>query len=414
MMKKGKVFRKGIVFFMLLGMLLPLAGPEMIPTAQAGKVTQEEINGLKDKASQIAKDKKDLQAQINSVRADKKEAQTQKNLLEQKINLIQSEIENLLGQIEGYNQLIALKEEEIADTQAQTDRQYELFCQRVRVMEEDGEVSYWGILFSSKDFSDLLDNFMMVEEIIEYDNSVMESLLALQEKLKQDKAALDATKAELETAKASQEAAKQELNAQEREVDALIAQINSKEDELEKREAELKKAAIAMDAEIKKKEKELAAQIANVPSESGYLWPLPASYNTLSSLFAGRKHPITGKYHSHTGIDVPAPKGTNIYAAKSGVVTTSAYHWSYGNYVVVSHSDGTSTLYAHMSKRNATEGKTVKQGAVIGYVGSTGSSTGNHLHYEIRVNGVRKDPTSYYKDKTLYVQSGGKSAVLPH
>ena len=169
-----------------------------------------------------------------------------------------------------------------------------------------------------------------------------------------------------------------------------------------------------MDAEIKKLERQYAAQIANVPSESGYLWPLPASYNTLSSLYGNRIHPITRKANKHTGIDIPAPSGTNIYAAKSGVVTTSTYNSSYGNYVVRSHSDGTSTLYAHMSRRNATVGKTVKQGAVIGYVGTTGSSTGNHLHYEVRIGGNRTDPVNYYKDKTLYARANGKTVLLNH
>lgn len=414
MKRNTKLWHKGISLLLLFAILLPISGPEIIPAVQAGKVTQEEINSLKNKADQIASQKKELQTQINAIRADKKEAQKQKNLLEQQMNLIQDEINLLLKEIESYNQLIQLKEEEIQDTQAQADRQYELFCQRVRVMEEEGEVSYWAILLASKDFSDLLDNFMMVEEIIEYDNSVMESLVALRKKLEGDKAALDAVKQELETAKSAQESSKAELSAKEKDVDSLISEISSKEDELEKQEAELKKAANAMDAEIKRKEKELAAQIANVPSESGYLWPLPASYNVLSSLFGGRVHPITGKKHNHTGIDLPAPKGTKIYASKSGVVVTSTYNRSYGNYVVVSHSDGTSTLYAHMSKRNATEGQTVKQGAVIGYVGTTGSSTGNHLHFEVRVSGVRKDPVNYFKDKTLYVKSGGKTAVLPH
>ena len=196
--------------------------------------------------------------------------------------------------------------------------------------------------------------------------------------------------------------------------DKLIREISAQEDVLEAAEAALKKQANAVDAEIRAKEKAMQSQIANVPSESGYLWPLPAGYNTLSSLFAGRRHPITGKYHSHTGIDIPAPKNTPIYAAKSGVVTTSIKKGSYGNYVVVSHSDGTSTLYAHMNSRAVKEGQTVKQGQVIGYVGTTGSSTGNHLHFEVRVNGTRKNPTDFFKDKTLYVTSGGKKAVLPH
>ena len=153
MKRNTRLWHKGITFLLLLAMLLPLAGPDIVPAAQAGKVTQEEINGLKDKANQIANQKKELQNQINAIRADKKEAQKQKNLLEQQMNLIQDEINLLLKEIESYNQLIQLKEEEIRDTQGQADRQYELFCQRVRVMEEEGEVSYWAILLASKDFS---------------------------------------------------------------------------------------------------------------------------------------------------------------------------------------------------------------------------------------------------------------------
>ena len=150
-----------------------------------------------------------------------------------------------------------------------------------------------------------------------------------------------------------------------------------------------------MDAQIKKLEQQYAAQIANVPSESGYLWPLPSSYNTLSSLYGNRIHPITRRPNSHTGIDVPAPSGTHIYAAKSGVVTTSTYNRSYGNYVVVSHSDGTSTLYAHMSSRKVSVGQKVAQGDVIGITGSTGHSTGPHLHFEVTEGGVLINPLSH-------------------
>jgi murein DD-endopeptidase MepM/ murein hydrolase activator NlpD len=259
---------------------------------------------------------------------------------------------------------------------------------------------------------------MMIEEFIQYDNSVMDTLLALQAQIESDKADLESSKAEEEAAKAEQETAKAEQKSKQAEVDALITQISAQEDELEAQEAELKKAAAAADAQIKAKEKELAAQIAKVVSESGFQWPLSGSYNTLSSLYGSRIHPVTGKPSNHTGIDIPAPSGTPIYAAKSGVVSTSVYgsgsSWSYGNYVVISHSDGTSTLYAHMSKRAVSEGQTVKQGAVIGYVGTTGRSTGNHLHFEVRVNGNRTDPINYFKSMTLYATSNGKKSLLSH
>ena len=410
--KRKKTLNRVLALLLVLALVVPLSGQVLVMPASA--VTQAEIDALKGDAADLEAEKKELQEQLKAVQADKSAAQEKKSLIEQQMNVIQEEINNITAQINSYNELIAQKEEELAQAEAEEEEQYDLFCQRVRVMEEQGEVSYWSILFSSSDFAELLDSFMMVEEFIEYDNAIMEQILALQAQIEEDKSQLEQAKADQEEAKAKQVAAKQELADQEAEVDKLIAQISSQEDELEAAEAKLKAAANAMDAEIKRLEKELASQIANVPSESGFLWPLDAGYNTLSSLFGSRIHPITGKPNNHTGIDIPAPKNTKIYAAKSGVVITSTYNSSYGNYVVVSHSDGTSTLYAHMNKRNASVGQTVNQGAVIGYVGTTGSSTGNHLHFEIRLNGNRVDPIDYFKDKTLYVTSGGKEVLLSH
>ena len=412
MKQTAKGVRKVISLLVVLALLVPLTGQVTVMPSSA--VTQAEIDDLKDEAAELDSQRAELQAQLKAIQADKSKALEQKSLLEQQIDATQSEINNIQAQIQKYSELITQKEGELAEAEEQEQELYELFCERVRYMEEEGEVSYWSILFSSSDFSDLLDNFMMVEEVIDYDNSVMEELLALQEQIETDKAALETSKEEQEAAKAKQEAAKADLKDQEAQVDALIQEISGQEDQLEAAEAQLKAAANAMDAEIKRLEKEMAEQIANVPSESGFLWPLPSSWNTLSSLFGSRIHPITGKPNNHTGIDIPASKNTNIYAAKSGVVTTSTYNSSYGNYVVVSHSDGTSTLYAHMNKRAVSKGETVSQGQVIGYVGTTGSSTGNHLHFEVRVNGNRVDPVNYFKDKTLYVRSGGQTVLLPH
>lgn len=415
-MKRYRDILRRFVVIVLAAMLLLPVTEQLVQANQssAAKVTKAEINALKSDADKLAQEKRELQNQLKEIRADKSQAQGQKNLLEQQINVIQSEIDNINVQIGKYNELISAKQSEVNETQARADAQYELFCQRIRAMEEEGETSYWSIILGSASFSEMLDNFMMVEEIIEYDNSVMEALTALKQQLETEQKELEAVKAEQEAAKAVQVAEQDELEARQAEVDSLIKDISSQEDKLEAAEAALKREANAMDAKIKELERQYANQIANVPSESGYLWPLPASWNTLSSLYGNRTHPITGKPNKHTGIDIPASAGTNIYAAKSGVVTTSTYNSSYGNYVVVSHSDGTSTLYAHMKKRNATVGQTVKQGAVIGYVGTTGSSTGNHLHFEVRINGNRTDPVNYYKDKTLYVRANGKTVLLPH
>ena len=413
-MKRDRLLRRAAVLLLALVMFLPLTGPGVVLETSA--VTQAEIDALKGSAGKLAEQKKDIQAQLKAVQADKSNALKKKELLEDQIDLIRQEIANINEQIAMYDQLIAEKTAELEQAEADEKAQFDLFCRRMRHMEEQGETSYWSILFTSGDFSELLDNYMMIEEIIQYDNQVIDSLVALQEKVANDRTVLEEAQAEQEEAKAQQMAAQDELKAQEDEVDKLIAEISAQEDLLEEMEEELNKAARALDAQIKAKEREYAAQVANVPSESGYLWPLPGGYNTISSLAGGRIHPVTGKPGNHAGIDIPAPSGTNIYAAKSGVVIHAAKgtgsSWSYGNYVIVSHSDGTSTLYAHMSRIGCKEGQTVKQGDVVGYVGTTGRSTGNHLHFEVRSGSTRKDPVNYFKDKALYVQSSGKKVAL--
>ena len=413
-MKQGRLLRRAAVLLLALVIFLPLTGPGVVLETSA--VTQAEIDALKGSAGKLAEQKKDIQAQLKAVQADKSNALKKKELLEDQIDLIRQEIANINEQIAMYDQLIAEKTVELEQAEADEKAQFDLFCRRMRHMEEQGETSYWSILFTSGDFSELLDNYMMIEEIIQYDNQVIDSLVALQEKVANDRTVLEGAQAEQEEAKAQQMAAQDELKAQEDEVDKLIAEISAQEDLLEEMEEELNKAARALDAQIKAKEREYAAQVANVPSESGYLWPLPGGYNTISSLAGGRIHPVTGKPGNHAGIDIPAPSGTNIYAAKSGVVIHAAKgtgsSWSYGNYVIVSHSDGTSTLYAHMSRIGCKEGQTVKQGDVVGYVGTTGRSTGNHLHFEVRSGSTRKDPVNYFKDKALYVQSSGKKVAL--
>lgn len=388
-------------------MLLPL--PQvMIPTAQA--VTQAEIDSLKADASSLDKKKAELQKQLKAIAADKNKAMDQKELLEEQIDVIQSEVGNINQQINKYDELISQAQTDIVHTQEEEAKLYELFCQRVRYMEEEGDVNYWAILFNAASFSDLLDRLIMVDEIMEYDNAVMDSLVTTRQQLEQSKTTLEQARTEQQAAKDKQVAARKELESRESEVDKLIAQINKQKNQVEHSVKELEALAKQMDAEIARKQKELAAQLAaqgkQITSESGYKWPLPG-YTALSSLFAGRKDPFTGKPATHSGIDVPAPKGTKILSAKSGVVLTSAYNsGGYGNYVVVDHGNGNTTLYAHMNSRAVKAGDVVKQGQVLGYVGTTGRSTGNHLHYEIREKNARIDPVIRYsgltyKGKTL-------------
>ncbi|WP_369807578.1 murein hydrolase activator EnvC family protein [Lawsonibacter hominis] len=365
----------------------------------AGAVTQAEIDALKAEQSESKARQQELKEQLAAVKDDQAKAQQQRQILTRQLDAIQAEIDNIDQQIVYYDGEIAQKEEERLEAVAREEEQYALFCKRVRAMEEDGNVSYWSILFNAESFSDMLDRLADINDVMDYDNAVMEQLVETRRQIESIKADLESARAEQEDARAQQEAKKAEQQEKVAEAQKLLDQINADMAEVNRQLDAESAAAAEIQAEIAKKQKALAEERRKnnitIDTESNYMWPLPG-YNRLTSAFGYRIHPITNKAHSHTGIDVPAPARTPILAAKSGQVVTSARHSSYGNYVVIDHGNGSSTLYAHMSSRNVTEGQMVKQGDVIGYVGTTGSSTGNHLHLEIRENYTRINPERKY------------------
>ena len=382
-------------------MLLPMVS--MI-VSSAGAVTQSEIDALKKEQEESQAKQDALKDQLADLEADQAAAQEKRQLLTEQLNAINAEIANIDAQISYYDGEIAQKEEERKEAEAREAEQYDLFCQRVRMMEEQGTVSYWSILFNAESFSDLLDRIADVDAVMAYDNEVMDQLIATREELERVLGELESARAEEQAAKEQQEAKKAEQQAKVAEAQALVDQINADTAEVNRQLDAESAAASEIQAEIARKQKQLEEERKQnnivISSETGYLWPLPGYYR-LSSQFGYRIHPITGVAHSHTGIDIPASGGTPILAAKSGQVVTSAYHYSYGNYVVIDHGNGNSTLYAHMSSRAVSEGLMVTQGQVIGYVGTTGSSTGNHLHFEVRDNYTRVDPESKFPSLNL-------------
>ena len=404
--KKQKVEWRRVLFGGLaavLALLLLLPMVTMI-LGGAGAVTQSEIDALKAEqaASQARQD--ELEEQLADVEADQAEAQQRRQLLQAQLDAINNEIENIDKQIAYYDQEIAQKEEEQAEAEANEEAQYELFCQRVRAMEEEGTVSYWSILFNSESFSELLDRLADIDAVMDYDNQVMDELIAIREEIIALRTQLETSRAEEQAARDQQAAKQAEQQAKVAEAQELLDQINADVAEATRQLDAESEAAAEIQAEIAQKQKQLEEQRRQnnitIDSETSYLWPLPGYYR-LSSLFGYRIHPITGEAHSHTGIDIPAPGNTPILACKSGQVVTSAYHYSYGNYVVIDHGNGNSTLYAHMSSRAVSEGDMVTQGQTIGYVGTTGSSTGNHLHLEVRDNYTRVDPESKFPSLSL-------------
>ena len=368
---------------------------------RAGAVTQSEIDALKKEQQESQAKQEALKDQLADIEADQAAARQKRQILTQQLDAINAEIANIDAQIAWYDGEIARKEVERKEAEAREAEQYELFCQRVRMMEEQGTVSYWSILFNAEDFSDLLDRIADVDAVMGYDNQVMEQLIATREELERLQGELESARAEEQAAREQQEAKKAEQQAKVAEAQKLLDQINADAAEVNRQLDAEDAAAASIQAEITRKQKQLEEErkqqnVTLPPTGSGYQWPLPSSCLTLTSAFGYRMHPIDLVPHSHTGIDVAAAGGTPIYAAKGGQVIMSVYgtgvNWSYGNFVVIDHGDGTTTLYAHMSSRAVSEGQLVSQGQTIGYVGNTGNSQGNHLHFEVRVNGQRVDP----------------------
>lgn len=406
-----KTWKKTLTVF--LALILCASALGITPNGESAGATQAKISNMKNQINQITSQIKDIQTKLDAVRSDKTQAIQQKQYLDEQIALSDQRIAQIDQVLAEYDVAIAGKQQEVSDLHAQEDAQYALFCERVRSMEEHGTVSYLSIIFNAASFSELLDNIMLVGEIMDYDQGVIDMLQATRASVEQAEAELEQGKAEQQELRDEEAAARAELAEQEAAASQLVQEISQKESEyqtvIQQKEAEqaqidkqIQEAQKAFEEEQRKakEEEERRKQQGQssgssqvIVSESGFAWPLPG-YLTLTSKYGWRT--LYGRSEFHLGTDIPAPRGTPIQAAKTGKVTTSTSHYSYGNYVVVSHSDGTQTLYAHMSQRAVSVGQVVSQGEVIGYVGSTGNSTGNHLHFEVWVNGKRTNAENYF------------------
>lgn len=370
-------------------------------------VTQADIDALKGDAKTLSQQKKELKDKINALSDDIANNMKKKELLDSQISVLSQEIANVESQISTYAELITQTEAELLDAQKREEAQYELFCKRVRAMEKRGTVSYWSVLFKAESFTDLLGRLDIIHEIMDADQKVIEDLQALQVEIEEKKSQLETQKSESEAAKRDLVTKRSQLNQQREAANALVAQLRASQSEYQEDMDDLSADEAAVQAEIQRLSRELAAQQAaqGKPSNAalgGYIWPVSSRY--ITSTFGGRASPGGIGSTNHKGVDIGrVGYTTEIHAAKAGTVIVSQYSSSYGNYVVVSHGSGNTTLYAHMSSRKVEAGTYVNQGAVLGITGSTGNSTGPHLHFEITENGTRIDPLKYL---TGYTKAG--------
>ena len=385
-----------IVLFVVASLQLDVVGP----TVQA--VTQADIDALQDDADALGEQRAELESQLEALADDKSQALARKNLLDSQIANTNARIANVEAQIVQYDALITQTQAELDQAEADEAEQMEVFRQCVRAMEEGGTISYWSVLFNAVDFSDLLGRLDAANEIMEFRQSVVDELRRLQEEIAGKKADLETQRTAQEDAKTELEATLSELDAQRAEANALVAEIENNESEYQTALDEIDAEEEAIQAEIVRLSRELAAANGDTGAAlGGYIWPV--SSRRITSPFGPRNTGIPGASTNHKGVDIGGVGyTTEVHAAKAGTVIVSQRSSSYGEYVVVSHGSGNTTLYAHMSSRSVSVGDYVDQGDVLGITGSTGISSGPHLHFEITENGSRVNPLNYL---TGYIQA---------
>ena len=380
------------------------------PTNANAATTQAEIDELKEQRNQLKEQQKDIQNTVNSLRGQQDKLIELKTALDEKNAITLQQILNLEEQIALHEELIEQKSVELEKAQDVADEQLSRLKVRIRNMEENGRYNYIAVLFGAESISEFLSLMDDIGDIMKSDrdleNSYKEAVTDLKTvkseyeearlELKEQKAELTNLSAQLEKDILEANAAILELEGDISANSAILSQLNAQDKEMQDK--------------INQKIKELNEQNKpsnpsnpsnpSKPSGSGTLTVWPSYCTYITSVQGNRVHPITGQYGTHGGTDIGASYGSAIYAAGSGTVVTaynnSAYNGGYGNYAMINHGNGIQTLYAHMSVCSVTVGQTVSAGQTIGYVGSTGRSTGPHLHFEVRVNGSRVDPQSYY------------------
>ena len=394
------------ILSLVLALLLLLGALPVSVFAASSAEIQKELDSLKAENKEIQRQIDGIQSQYDAAYSDMADAVAQKEAIDQEITLLNSKIETTNAQIAAYSQLIADTQDELDSAdEALRALSYE-HRERIRVMEEQGNLTYWQVIFQANSFTDLLDRITMVEEINAADRRRIEQMRIASDIVTATQMNLETEKQDLEAVRI-QLAEDEALLAQRREAsDALLVELEKKAEEFqillaesEVLQEELMQEIAAKEAELKEAKydeelKRLALQGENPPSNA--TWITPVTGARLTSPFGQRLHPVLKVYRMHNGIDLAIAQGTPIYATRAGKVTRTAYQaGGAGNYVSINHLDGFASIYMHMTHYVVKEGQTVSAGQLIGYVGSTGISTGPHLHFGVSYAGTYVNPLAY-------------------
>ena len=411
---------------MLLTLILGL-----IPTPASAASSSE----IRKQINQLKKEKEEIKDKITEVQDQYEENENEivdiisrKNVIDQEIQLLYTQIQNMNDQLAAYNILIADKQDELDVAESRYAVLNEENKTRIRTMEEEGELSYWEVLFKANSFSDLLDRLNIVEEIAASDNRRLKELSEAADEVEVAQGELISEKEEMELARQELDAAEAEMDAKRAEADALLQELLEKADDLEALEAEFEAQEAEFLEMIAKKEEEFdeakqrewEAYMATYvppttappagttnnstpsngnttttkPSGGGGGWVVPCSYTSISSPFGYRTAPTTGASTYHQGVDLDTGTGWPVVATRAGTAYTG-YGRAAGNYITIDHHDGFKSIYMHLNGFAVGNGTNVGAGQLIGYTGNTGVSTGDHLHFGISLNGVYVNPCSY-------------------
>lgn len=392
-MTLSKIKKRVISACIAAALSLSMLGNGAFFAVSASAATDASVSALETKLQNIKKQKKDALAKINTAKSNKAKATEYKSYIDEQINLTNDEMDTIEELISELDNQISEKNTSISETEEKIDSEYDNFRQIMRLSYEEGDAGYLEMVLGASDFYDFLVRVDRITALLDYCSGLLSSF-------RDDKARLETDREQLEEAKESQLTYKADLEERQSELEKL-------QDENEKYLTSLKndisaytstynsyaKAEAEIDAELEKLLKELQAKENKDYVGGEFNWPLPLSWKSISSGYGYRT--LNGVREFHRGIDIPATKNTPIYASNGGKVVTATFHYSYGNYVMIDHGGGKATLYAHANKLNVKAGDTVKQGDVIAYVGTTGNSYGNHLHFEVRINGAHQNPLNY-------------------
>lgn len=373
----------------------------------------DDYDSIKEKEAEIAEARKEvekLKNGLSDIEAIKKGLEKSKNDLTTYVTQLDTELDNIQERIAEYNELIDKKTleievttEELNDAILQQEEQYAAMKKRIQFMYEQGNMLYMNLFFSAENITDMMNKADYIEALVAYDANQLDEYVKTAELIAVCKEELEAQKEVLEEARINVKEEEKNINTliveKEAQLLSLSSDISTKEAAIKEYEDEIasQNAEIAAleKAVAEEKARLAAANVAARTYDGGmFAWPCP-SYTRISDQYGNRMHPTLGIEKFHNGVDLSAPYGSSILAAYDGDVVAAAYSSSMGNYIMIDHGDGLYTIYMHASALYVSSGQTVTKGQKIAAVGSTGRSTGNHLHFGVRLNGSYVSPWNY-------------------